>query len=103
MTVPPPNATPPSYDAAVAADRFTDHRMPRGSLVGHRGTLPAGSPPAVGPEPDHALAGYLQTVGPLLLDVGGGAGRISLALAEPGSRGNCPGGALGEYACEASS
>ena len=67
-----------TYDAAVAADRFTDHRMP-GDHWSDIAELFRLDPRRPWDRNLTTIAGYLEPFD-RLLDVGGGAGRVSLAL-----------------------
>ena len=68
------------YDAALAADRFTDHRLP-GDHWADLAELFRLDPRRPKDASLQVLASYLES-SDCLLDVGGGAGRISLALAD---------------------
>ena len=68
------------YDAALAADRFSDHRMP-GDHWADMAEMFRLDPRRPKDANLSALAGYLEP-SDVLLDVGGGAGRVSLALAD---------------------
>lgn len=68
------------YDAALAADRFTDHRLP-GDHWADLAELFRLDPRRPRDASLDVLAGYLQP-DDYLVDVGGGAGRVSLALAD---------------------
>ncbi len=68
------------HDAAAAADRFTDHRMP-GDHWSDIAELFRLAPRRPWDQNLTTIAGYLRP-SDRFLDVGGGAGRISLALAD---------------------
>ena len=68
------------YDAVVASDHFVDHRMP-GDHWAEMAEMFRLDPKRRRDAYLTALAGYLEP-SDVLLDVGGGAGRISLALAD---------------------
>lgn len=68
------------YDAALAADRFTDHRLP-GDHWADLAELFRLDPRRPKDASLRILASYLQPTD-CLIDVGGGTGRISLALAD---------------------
>lgn len=68
------------YDAALAADRFMDHRMP-GDHWADLAEMFRLDPRRTKDANLSILAGYLES-SDVLLDVGGGAGRVSLALAD---------------------
>ena len=68
------------YDAALAADRFMDHRMP-GDHWADLAEMFRLDPRRTKDANLSILAGYLEP-SDVLLDVGGGAGRVSLALAD---------------------
>ena len=68
------------YDAALAADRFSDHRMP-GDHWADMAEMFRLDPRRPRDANLAALAAYLEP-SDVLLDVGGGAGRVSLALAD---------------------
>lgn len=68
------------YDAALAADRFTDHRLP-GDHWADLAELFRLDPKRPRDVSLQVLASYLRS-SDRLVDVGGGAGRISLALAD---------------------
>ena len=68
------------YDAALAADRFTDHRLP-GDHWADLAELFRLDPRRPKDASLQVLASYLES-SDRLIDVGGGAGRISLALAD---------------------
>ncbi len=67
------------HDAALAADRFADHRR-RADHWADIAEMFRLDPHREWDQSLHAIAGYLRP-SDVLLDVGGGAGRISLALA----------------------
>ncbi len=67
------------YDAALAADRFSDHQMP-GDHWADLAEMFRLDPRRPRDANLSIVAGYLRT-SDVMLDVGGGAGRISLALA----------------------
>lgn len=68
------------YDAALAADRFTDHQIP-GDHWADLAEMFRLDPRRPKDANLSALADYLEP-SDVLLDVGGGAGRVSLALAD---------------------
>ena len=68
------------YDAALAADRFTDHQMP-GDHWADLAEMFRLDPRRPEDSNLSAVASFLQPTD-TFLDVGGGAGRISLALAD---------------------
>ena len=68
------------YDAALAADRFTDHRLP-GDHWADLAELFRLDPRRPKDASLQVLASYLE-FSDRFVDVGGGAGRISLALAD---------------------
>ena len=67
------------HDAALAAGRFADHRR-RADHWADLAELFRVNPHRTWDKNLHAIAGHLQTTD-VLLDVGGGAGRVSLPLA----------------------
>ena len=68
------------YDAALAADRFSDHQMP-GDHWADMAEMFRLDPRRHKDANLSALAAYLDA-SDVLVDVGGGAGRVSLALAD---------------------
>ena len=68
------------YDAALAADRFSDHQMP-GDHWADMAEMFRLDPRRPKDANLSVLASYLEP-SDVLLDVGGGAGRVSLALAD---------------------